>query len=70
VADALRAETRAAAARRTPAERVALALKLGDVDVRTFAHARGLTEDEARRQLARQRQRGRVPSGCHDRLLA
>jgi hypothetical protein len=70
VADQLRAETHAAVARRAPAERIALALMLGDIDVRTFARARGVTEDEARRQLARQRQRGRVSSSCHERLLA
>ncbi len=49
-------------ARRSPGERVLLALALGDEDVATFARARGLDEDAARRELGRRRQHGRIRS--------
>lgn len=62
VADDLRSETRRDVARRTPAERIELALQLGDDDVALLCAARGIPRDAARRLIARSRQRGRVPS--------
>jgi hypothetical protein len=69
VAEYFRADTLARDAARTVAERVAQALELGDADVVTFAAARGLTEEDARRQLDRQRQHGRTRSACHESLI-
>jgi hypothetical protein len=62
VADELRARSRRALAQMSPAERLALALRLGDDDADLFGRARGLSRDEAVRQLRAQRQRGRRPS--------
>jgi hypothetical protein len=64
--DALKAEERKAAAAMTPAERVALALRLGARDLETFrlSHVPPLDVAEARRRLRRQRQQGRRPSRC------
>jgi len=64
VADSLRAETAAADRARTPAERLLLALSLGDGDAALLAGARGLSAEEARHLLRRQRQAGRRPSRC------
>jgi len=54
---------RAADARRlgalSPAERVELALRLGDEDVEIFRSARGLDREDALRLLRRTRQAGR-----------
>lgn len=71
VADELRDEDRAALAAMTPAERVALALALGDRDLETFrlAHAPPLEVDEARRILERRRQAGRRRSRCLEELI-
>lgn len=62
VADELRQRDREAVARRSPAERVLLALSLGDEDVATFRHAAQLDELAARRALRRRKQHGRVRS--------
>jgi hypothetical protein len=64
--EALKGEARRALAGMTPAERVALALRLGARDLETFrlAHDPPLGVDEARRLLRRQRQEGRLPSRC------
>lgn len=52
----------------TPSERVALALELGDEAVETFAAARGISQEEARRILQRERQRGRRFSRCIEEM--
>ncbi|HTO12690.1 MAG TPA: hypothetical protein VMQ51_14035 [Candidatus Binatia bacterium] len=66
VVDALKDEERRAVAALTPAERVALALRLGARDLETFrlAHDPPLGVAEARRRLRRQRQQGRLASRC------
>jgi hypothetical protein len=66
VADDLRRETMAAAARLTPAQRIALALRLGDDDVALLCAAHGVTGDDARRTFRRARAAGRIPSRSHD----
>jgi endonuclease V-like protein UPF0215 family len=70
VADDLRREQLAIAAAQSPAERVAVALQLGDADARMVAGAHGVDPSHARRLIARQRQHGRTPSPCHESLLA
>jgi len=62
VADELRQRDRETLARRSPSERVLLALALGDEDVATFRRARGLNEESARREMRRRRQHGRIRS--------
>ena len=47
-----------------PAERIALALRLGDADLNLLCRYRGLDLDEAQRLLERQRQVGRRFSRC------
>lgn len=71
VADELRNEDRARLAAMSPAERVALALALGDRDLETFrlAHVPPLSRDEARRVLERRRQAGRRRSRCIEELI-
>ena len=69
IADALRAESIAADARRTFGERLRLALANGRRDVRVLAAARGVSETEARRLIGMQRQRGRRRSACHESLF-
>ena len=59
VADELRAESREAMARRSPAERVRLALALGDSDVTLLCAARGISQDDAVQVIRRSRQHGR-----------
>lgn len=67
VADEVRQLQRQELAELTPAERVALALRLGRRDVEIFAATQGLGIEEARRLLRRRGQRGRRPSPCMDR---
>jgi hypothetical protein len=64
VADRLRAELHASLARRSPGERLALALALGARDLEAFRAAHGLGPEEARRALRRRRQVGRQPCRC------
>ncbi len=64
VADDLRREQRRELWRLTPAERVALALRLGRRDVETFAATQGVTLEEARGVLRQRGQRGRRTSRC------
>src|SRR3954470_3010795 len=59
VADDFRAESRADMALRSPAERVELALALGDADVTLLCAARGISQDEAVQVIKRSRQHGR-----------
>lgn len=64
LADSLRAEQRRAELALSPLERLALAQQLGREAVAAFARAHGVTADQARREFARRRQRGRRPSRC------
>jgi hypothetical protein len=66
VADDLRAETTRAVARLTPAERIALALRLGDDDVALYRAVHGVGEIEARLTLAGTRSRGRRQSQSNE----
>lgn len=70
VADSLRSSTLAGDAARHPAERLEVALRLGDADVSLLAASRAITEAQARRDIARQRQHGRLRSACHEQILA
>jgi len=69
VADELRIEARAQQAARSVDDRLRDALRLGERDARLFAGVRGITVDEARRILSRQRQHGRMRSACHESLF-
>lgn len=60
VADTIRRERAAAEAAMSPAERVELALRLGDHDREIFRRAQGMSDEEALRELRRRRQLGRV----------
>ena len=64
VATSLRTDQRRAEAALSPLERLALAQQLGSEAVAAFARAHGVTADEARREFARRRSRGRRPSRC------
>jgi hypothetical protein len=66
IADELRERDREALAALTAAERVALALALGERDLQTCALARGIGAERARRVLRRNRCLGRRPSRCMD----
>lgn len=48
----------------TPAERIALALRLGDEDVALLCAAQGLARAEAVRRIAASRRVGRLPSAA------
>lgn len=62
VADDLRRDTVTRVLALPAAERVALALALGDEDLARYVAHTGLDVDEARRHLHAQRTRGRTPS--------
>ena len=62
VLDRLRDEDRGAVLALTAAERVALALALGERDLEAFRRARGLSRVDAARILDRQKQYGRRAS--------
>lgn len=66
VAAELRAQTHERLARRSPAERIEIALRLGAADAELFARASGLPVSEARRILARRRHAGRTASRAAD----
>jgi hypothetical protein len=66
VADDLRLDSARGVARLTAAERIALALRLGDDDVARYRSARGVTAAEARAALARARAVGRLRSPCNE----
>jgi hypothetical protein len=61
ISDNFREDDRRAQAEMTAAERVELALELGDQDLEIFRQAHGLTTKEARHELRRRRQLGRTP---------
>ena len=69
VASVLRARADAEVRRLAPAERVALALRLGDEAIETFRAANDLDRPTAIRLLERRRQATRRPSPCLDRLI-
>ncbi|HSN90806.1 MAG TPA: hypothetical protein VLS93_06230 [Anaeromyxobacteraceae bacterium] len=64
VADEIRDEGRRRERALSPAERIELALRLGEEDVEMYRTANGVTREEARLRLRRQRQVGRRPSRC------
>jgi hypothetical protein len=70
VADRLHREDREALRALTPAQRVTLALALGERDLAIFRGARRPppTREEAARLLRQRRQVGRRPSPCHEAL--
>ena len=54
----------------TPAERVRLALELGERDLALFMAGSGITDpDQARKAIERVNRRGRTYSGCIEELL-
>jgi hypothetical protein len=59
--DQLREDDRRTQAAMSAAERVTLALELGDQDLKIFRLARGLSEEEALHEIRRRRQVGRAP---------
>jgi len=69
VADDLRDELRTRERARSPEERLKRALEAGRRNLELFAAHHGLSLQEARRVIERQRQRGRAPSSCIDALL-
>ncbi len=71
MADRLRLEDCEALLRLSPAERVALALALGERDLELFRAAAcpPLVRSEAARALDRQRQVGRRRSRCHEAVI-
>jgi len=64
ILDDLRDESRRDLARRTPLERIELALRLGDDDVALVCAGRAVSGQEAKRLIARSRQRGRHVSAA------
>jgi len=66
VADQLRRETWEQVRRLTVRERLALALSLGDDDLRLFSKARNVDLESAIALLRRGRQNGRRRSGCFE----
>jgi hypothetical protein len=66
VADDLREEQLREMAAMTPAERVKLALRLGEEGLRLMMSTQGIDRDEAHRRIRQSRQAGRRPSRCHD----
>ena len=68
VAEELRRETDEAVRAMTMEERMALALRLGDEAIETLAAARGITRDEARRVLEKEKRHGRRYSRCIEEL--
>lgn len=66
VADALREDTRQQTAKLPPAERIALALRMGDADVAALCEAQGISVAAARTAIARSRRLGRQASVCND----
>jgi hypothetical protein len=61
IADHHRRDDAAALADLSPADRVALALELGDHDREIFRKSAGLSEEAAFHELRRRRQIGRAP---------
>jgi hypothetical protein len=70
VADQLRRDQMAQQLRMSAAERIELSRRLGEQAAEAYAAQNGVTTDEARRALQRQRQAGRRYSACHTSLLS
>jgi len=66
VAEDIRREQLARFRAMTPAERVALAQRLGDEGLATIMESRGLTRGEALKEIRRSRRAGRKPSRSMD----
>jgi len=66
IAEAVREKQRAREAALTPSQRVRLALKLGERDLRVLASGQGLTLREAWLLRRRTSQAGRTPSKAMD----
>jgi hypothetical protein len=66
VGDDLRLDSAQTVAGLTVADRIVLALRLGDTDVAVYRAAHGVGDAEARRALARARRTGRPPSRSND----
>ena len=66
IADDLRVESAHAVARLTVAERIALALRLGDEDIALYRAAHGVSDRHARATLAQARAVGRVRSRSNE----
>ena len=64
VADTLRAESQADVQSLAPAQRIDLALRLGDDDVEVYRAARGVDRSAAWIELRRRRQDGRQRCRC------
>jgi hypothetical protein len=64
VADEVRERGRRELARLSAEERIALAFRLGELDLELYCGSHGLDRDRGLRQLRRQRQQGRVFSAC------
>ncbi len=64
VAEEVRREQREEVLRMTPAERLALSVRLGEEDLANFVAASGLSRDEAIEHIRKQRQAGRRKSRC------
>jgi hypothetical protein len=69
VADELARAESERVARLSSAERVALALALGERSIADYAAARGLDREAARKEIERERQAGRRPCACIEALL-
>jgi hypothetical protein len=66
VADALRLDAARALAAMTVAERISLALQLGEEDVVRYCAAHHVSETDARRVFSRARAAGRVTSRANN----
>lgn len=64
VADEVRERDRRDVARLSVDERIALALRLGELDLELYCGSRGLDRGSGLRRLRQQRQQGRVFSAC------
>lgn len=69
IADDLRAELREEMLQLSTAERIKLALRLGEEGLERFRLANGLDRETAVRLLERRRQAGRTPSKCMSELI-
>jgi hypothetical protein len=69
VADDLRRVDFEALARLSIGERIVLALALGDADLETLQHARGIDRAAAIRVFEQQRQAGRTHSACMSAVI-
>ncbi len=69
VAAAVDAQQAEAVRRMSPAERVELALRLGDAAIESFCATHGVDRRTAIRSFERRRQATRQPSACIERLI-